>query len=178
MPLLHCSASDAETFGMASQPRRKLTADLIPRARKLAALGLPLAAVAEGCGISRQTLHRWRTEAAAEGLERDLCDAIEEGHRDGELALLRRLHRAAADGDTKAAQWLLTHAPRWRETWSDAAADRRTERRTVALVVQAIAAADLPAEIETRLLLQLQAHGLGAIAADGEGCASGPSCEP
>ena len=149
-----------------AQPRRKLTADLIPRARKLAALGLPLAAVAEGCGISRQTLHRWRTEAAAEGLERDLSDAIEEGHRDGELALLRRLHRAAADGDTKAAQWLLTHAPRWRETWSDAAAERRTERRTMATVLQALAAADLPAETETRVLLQLQAHGLGGTVAD------------
>jgi hypothetical protein len=148
-----------------AQPRRKLTADLIPRARKLAALGLPLAAVAEGCGISRQTLHRWRTEAAVEGLERDLWDAIEEGHVAGELALLRRLHRAAADGDTKAAIWLLTHSPQWRETWSsDAAAERRTERRTMALVLQALAAADLPAETETALLLQLQAHGLGATA--------------
>lgn len=151
---------------MTAQPRRKLSPALIPRARKLAALGLPLAAVAEGCGISRQTLHRWRTEAAADGLERDLSDAIEEGHVAGELALLRRLHRAAADGDTKAAQWLLTHAPRWRETWSDAAAERRTERRTMALVLQALAAADLPAETETRVLLQLQAHGLGGTVAD------------
>jgi hypothetical protein len=41
---------------------------------------------------------------------------------------------------------LLTHAPRWRETWSDAAAERRTERRTMALV--------------------LQAHGLGGTVAD------------
>jgi hypothetical protein len=146
---------------MAPQPRRKLSPALIPRARKLAAMGLPLAAIAEGCGISRQTLHRWRTEAAVEGLERDLCDAIQEGHVAGELALLRRLHRAAADGDTKAAIWLLTHSPQWRETWSDAAAERRTERRTMALVLQALAAADLPAETETALLLQLQAHGLG-----------------
>ena len=117
----------AETLGMAPQPRRKLTAYLFPRALKQAALGLPLAAaVAEGCGISRQTLHLWRTGAAAEGLDRDLWDAIQEGHEVGELALLRRLHRAAANGDTKAVQWLLTHDPQWRETCSDSPAERRT----------------------------------------------------
>lgn len=147
-----------------TQPRRKLSPALIRRVRELAALGLPLAAIAEGCGVARQTLHRWRTDAAADGLERDLCDAIREGHLKAELALLKRLHRAAADGNTKAAIWLLTHSPQWRETWSDAAAERRTERKTMATVLQAIAATDLPRETETTLLLQLQAHGLGSPA--------------
>jgi hypothetical protein len=44
---------------------------------------------------------------------------------------------------------LLTYAARWRETCSDGAA----ERRTMALELQALVAADLPAEAETALLL-------------------------
>lgn len=143
-----------------AQPRRKLSSDAPARARELAAMGMPLGAIAEALGIHRSTLHRWRTEAAAEGLERDLSDAIHDGHQEGEAALLERLHRAAADGDTRAAQWLLTHAPAWRDRWSDAAATRRAVADTLREVVAVLMASDLPAEQIDRLLLLMQARGL------------------
>lgn len=144
------------------QPRRKLSPEAPARARELAALGLPLGAIAEALGIHRSTLHRWRTEAAAEGLERDLSDAIHDGHQQGETALVQRLHRAAAEGDTRAAQWLLTHAPAWRDRWSDAAATRRAVADTLREVVGVLMGSDLPPEQIERLLLALQARGLGA----------------
>lgn len=150
-----------------AQPRRKLTADLIPRARELAALGLPLALIADALGVHRGTLHRWRTEAGPEGLERDLCDAIEEGQREGVLRLLGQLREAAAS-DWRAAAWLLTHSPATREHFSDAGYERRAIRQALATVIKAITAAGLTPDDQMRLLLQLEAHGLsGAAPGDG-----------
>ena len=149
-----------------AQPRRKLSADLIPRARELAALGLPLALIADALGVHRGTLHRWRTEAGPEGLERDLCDAIEEGQREGVLRLLGQLREAAAS-DWRAAAWLLTHSPATREHFSDAGYERRAVREACAVMVKAITATGLKPDDQMRLLLQLQAHGLG-IAERGE----------
>lgn len=149
-----------------AQPRRKLTADLIPRARELAALGLPLALIADALGVHRATLHRWRTEAGPEGLERDLCDAIEEGQREGILQLLGQLREAAAS-DWRAAAWALTHHPATREHFSDAGYERRAERQTLSVVCEAIAASGLSLDDQQRLLLQLQAHGLGAAIPEG-----------
>lgn len=71
-------------------------------------------------------------------------------------------------GEPKDAAWLLTHSPFFRDEWSDAAAERRTERRTVATVLEAVAAAGLPADLERTLLLQMQARGLGATVQEGE----------
>ncbi len=146
---------------MSPRTRRKLLAEGPARARELAALGLPLTSIAAALGMGRSTLHRWRTEAGPDGPERELWDAIHEGRRQGEATLVARLHKAAAEGDTRAATWLLTHAPHWRESWSDAAAERRSERRILAEVVEAIAAAGLPSDQQTRLLLTMQASGLG-----------------
>lgn len=144
-----------------AQPRRKLSPDAPARARELAAMGLPLGAIAEALGVHRATLHRWRSDAATQGLERDLCDAIQEGFQQGEQALVERLHRTAADGDTRAAQWLLTHSPRWRHRWSDAAAARRAVADTLREVVAVLTASDLPPDQIDRLLLAMQARGLG-----------------
>lgn len=142
--------------------RRKLTPELIPRARELAALGLPLVAIAEACGVHRATIHRWRTEAGPEGLERDLCNAIHEGHRQGEEALVQSLFAAADRGDTRAAQWLLTHARAWRNNWSDAAALRRELNALLKEVVEAIRACDaLTPDQRHRLFLTMQARGIG-----------------
>lgn len=141
-------------------PRRKLTADLIPRARELAELGLPLALIADALGVHRGTLHRWRKEAGPEGLERDLSDAIQEGQRAGMLRLLGQIREAGA-ADWRAAAWALTHDPVAREHFSDAAAERRTERKTMGAVVDALAAAALTPADERRVLLQFQARGLG-----------------
>ncbi len=144
---------------MSAQPR-KLSPDAPARARELAALGLPLASIAAALGVHRATLHRWRTEAGSEGLERDLCDAIERGRLEGEAALVRQLHKAAADGDARTAQWLLCHAPDWRQAWSDAAAERRaveaSQARTVAVLE---AAPELTPETRRMIFMRLAAAG-------------------
>ena len=59
------------------------------------------------------------------------------------------------------AQWWLTHHPTTRDTWSDAAATRREVSRVMAEVCAAIETSGLSAEEQTRLLLALQARGLG-----------------
>ena len=145
---------------------RKLAPDASERARKLAALGLPLASIAAALGVHRATLHRWRTEAGPEGPERDLCDAIEEGRQQGEAALVERLHKLAKGGDARSAQWLLTHAPDWRENWSDAAAERRAVAASQARTLAAIDSVGLNPEQRYRLLLALAAAGEAPLPAD------------
>ena len=146
------------------QPRRKLRGDLPGLAHDLAALGMPLATIAKAAGVHRSTLHRWRTDAAAEGPERALSDAIKDGYRDGEMRLIQQLHDAAAKGDTSACKWLLTHAPQWRDNWSDSAAERRALQAQLSIVVRVIAEANLAADQRDRLLLQLAAAGLSPAA--------------
>ena len=145
---------------MSSQPRRKLSPDAPVRARELAALGLPLASIAAGLGVSRQTLNEWRQQEPA------IADAIQEGFQAGEVALVERLHAAAAQGDTRTACWLLCHSEQWRARWSDSAAERRALAVQLQAVVGVIVAADLEVAARDRLLLQLQAAGLGACEAD------------
>lgn len=138
--------------------RRKLTPQLVARARSLAAAGLPLVQVAEALGIHRATLHRWRTEAGPAGLERDLCDALQGAQTEAVVALLERIR---ADPDTRAARWLLTHAPAWRETWSDAGHTRRKVSEALSAVVAVILRApELDDQQRHGLLLQLQAAGI------------------
>lgn len=142
--------------------RRKLKTDAPARARELAALGLPLASIAAGIGVHRATLHRWRREAGPEGPERAVCDAIQDGYRQGEQALVEKLHKVAADGDTRSATWLLTHSPSWRESWSDAAAVRSAVQLSQKRMAEVIAVCPVLSN-EQRQYLYL------AMAAAGEG---------
>lgn len=138
--------------------RCKLRPEHITRARELAALGLPLASIAEACGIHRSTLHEWRAQNP------DFSDAIHEGHRQGEQALVDRMHAAAHQGDTKAAQWLLTHCPAWRDHWSDAAATRAAVQKVLGAVVDVLMhCPELSPDQRERLLLEFQARGLGRL---------------
>ncbi len=86
--------------------------------------------------------------------------AIREGRAEGELIHVQKLHK----GDSKDSQWLLTHSPYWRDTWSDASAIRRANQRLMEGVVAVIEATQsLTAEQKHDLLLQLQARGLGGM---------------
>ena len=152
----------------------KLTAELVKAARLEAAHGLPVALIADRLGIGRTTAHNWINNAETKGedsLEYQFRDAIFQADAEECKNLLSGL-RLAAKGDEKnspnawAATWLLTHHPRLRDHFSDAAADRRVERKTVATVMEAIASATLAPDDERRLLLQIQAHGLGLPPAD------------
>ncbi|MCX5955747.1 MAG: hypothetical protein NTW51_04910 [Cyanobacteria bacterium] len=68
----------------------------------------------------------------------------------------------AAGSDWRAAGFLLQHHPQHRELYGDQAHDQRLRRQLIAQVVAAIAAAALPPDDERRVLLQLQAHGVGS----------------
>lgn len=161
----------------------KLTTELVEAARIEAAHGLPVALIADRLGIGRSTASRWIKNADENGedsLEYQFREAIFLADAEKCQNLLSGLQIAAIGSVEKgiapnawAATWLLTHHPRLRDHFSDAAAERRTERKTVATVVDAIAAAGLAPDDERRVLLQIQARGLGTPAdepgAEGEG---------
>jgi hypothetical protein len=141
----------------------KLTEELIAKARDLAASGAPDKTLAAACGVSISAWESWlRNARSGKGsdLEIRFLGAIREGRAEGELIHVQRLHK----GDSKDSQWLLTHSPYWRDTWSDASAIRRANQRQMEIVVSAIEASQsLTAEQKQEVLLQLQARGLGGV---------------
>jgi transcriptional regulator with XRE-family HTH domain len=141
----------------------KLNANLIEKAARLAALGWSQRNIAEACGVDDSTFRMWISNAdtaEATELESALLAAIQEAAAAGEEALAAKI----ANGDTRDAQWLLTHSARWRDRWSDAAATRREVLNTLTTVVQVIQQSDLTPEQQDQLLLRMQAAGLGALA--------------
>lgn len=153
--------------------RRKLTAEKVKRAEELTALGLPMLSIAQALGVNRCTLREWIAaglEPNASELESALAAAIQRGRVEGEERLLQHLHKMAEKGDTRAATWLLSHSPRWRGEWSDAAHARREVQRVVQMFVQALEQDStlLPTQRE-RVLLFVRAQGLALQAVDSEG---------
>ena len=142
----------------------KLTPELLQRARELSAQGLPIGLICQQLGVNHATAWRWMQAAGEDGdeLKVQFRKAIDESAVSLAKVQLSNLRDQAADGSTQAATWLLTHHPATRDHFSDAAAERKTERRTMATVLDAVAAAGLPADLERNLLLQMQARGLGA----------------
>lgn len=139
----------------------KLNAALIEKAGRLAALGWSQKAIAEACGVSEWQFSEWINNASGSQpteLETQLSQAIQEALTAGEEALVAKI----AGGDTRDAQWLLTHSARWRDRWSDAAATRREINNVLATVVQVVQQSDLTPEQQDHLLLRMQAAGLGA----------------
>lgn len=140
----------------------KLNQDLIKKAGRLAALGWSQKAIAEACGVSETAFCIWLNNATGDkptDFELKLLKAIQEAATAGEQALVAKI----ADGDTRDAQWLLTHSARWRDRWSDAAATRREVNNVLTNVVQIIQQSELTQEQRDHLLLQMHAAGLGAI---------------
>jgi hypothetical protein len=152
----------------------KLTSELVKAARIEAAHGLPVALIADRLGIGRTTAHTWIRNADSKGedsLEYKFRAAIFLADAEECKNLLGGLRTAASGSKDNppnawAASWLLTHHPRLRDHFSDAAADRRVERKTVATVMDALASAGLTPDDERRVLLQIQARGLGTPPAD------------
>jgi transposase len=148
----------------------EITSDHIARAEELAAEGLPQASIAAGLGVSYDTLNRWlklAREGGGDDSHRQICAAIQRGTLRGEQQLLGFIRAKAAEGESRDAQWILTHSPRWRDTWSDAAAARREVQRTMNEVVAAIEATPgLPPEQREAVLLSLAARGIGSTSAD------------
>lgn len=128
--------------------------------------------IAQALGVNRCTLREWITaglEPDATELEAALAAAIQRGRAEGEERLLQRLHTMAEKGDTRAATWLLSHSPRWRDTWSEASHARREVARVVGMFVAALEEDHtLLPEQRDRVLLSVRAQGLAPAAGDGE----------
>jgi len=84
------------------------------------------------------------------------CDST-----DAEALVAAVAHGAGADW--RASAWLLEHLPEHREQFGDLARDQRIRRQFLAGVIAAIAAASLHPDDERRVLLQMQAHGVGSV---------------
>lgn len=143
-----------------------LTPEHVEIARSVTEQGGALSTVASACGTPLRTVQSWLTQAkAGEGsdLHQAFLRAIQEGHHEAEIRALKII---TGSKDPRDAQWWLTHNPTTRDTWSDAAAERRAVQRTLGNVVAAIESANLPDDQRTRLLLNLQAQGLGVPDAD------------
>ncbi len=147
----------------------KLTPEAIEKAYELAKQGLPNKSIAAGMGVSYTQFKDWlanaRTDDATE-LEASLSAAMREGALAGEKALLAKL-QTHADNDTRAATWLLSHSPKWRDTWSEASRTRQEVGRVVDMFVAALNDDDTltPAQRE-RVLLVVKAKGLAVVSSD------------
>lgn len=144
-----------------------LTAKHVEIAREVTGKGGAMPTVATACKVPLRTIQHWITQAQrGEGseLHQSFLRAIQEGQHEAEI---RALGIITGSQDPRDAQWWLTHSPSTRETWSDAAAERRAVQRTLTGVVAAIDAAGLSDEQRTRLLLTMQAQGIG-VQVEGE----------
>lgn len=141
----------------------KLDDALIERAARLAALGWSHKAISEACGVSEKRFCEWLANGRngnGTELECKLLHVFQEALVAGEETLATKI----AQGDSRDAQWLLTHSARWRNNWSDGAATRREVNNALQAVVQVIQQSDLSPEQQDQILLRMQAAGLGAAA--------------
>lgn len=169
--MITCMTDAAPIVKPAVGRKRKLTPELIEKVRRLIPYGAPESTIAAACGVSIDAWCLWKRrarEGVGDELEIQFFRAIQEGLAEGELTHLNKI----LNGDSKDAQWLLTHSPHWRRNWSDNAAAQRAVQRQMDGVVAAIEAAQsLTTEQKHDLLLHMQARGLGSnlVPADGDG---------
>jgi hypothetical protein len=137
----------------------KLNYDLIEKVRILAEFGGPLEHIAAAVGVSYESIRQWLLNAKsnnASQMEIALSAAIDEGRAKGGMRLTNIIAKAADEGSTRDAQWMLTHSPAFRKHYSDNAAILRAKQEGIELAVQALAESELPPEQERNLLLRIQ----------------------
>lgn len=138
----------------------KLNEDIISKVRMLAEYGAPVEHIAPAVGVSDSALRLWLANAKGDNPteeEMALLAAFNEGRSAGGMRLIAKIAESASNGDTKDAQWMLTHAPAFRRHYSDNAAVTRALREGIDMAVQAMAEAGLTPELERNLLLRIQA---------------------
>lgn len=139
----------------------KLTPDLIDVAAEAAAAGGALTTIAAACGVHTDTVENWikaHTSGNGSELHAAFFTAIQKGQHQAELRAVRKICEFA---DSRDAQWWLTHNPRTRNTWSDAAATRRELDKLLASVAQGVANSGLSPEQQQAVVLSMQAAGAG-----------------
>lgn len=140
----------------------KLNEDVIKKVRFLCEYGAPLEHIAPAVGISYDSLNNWLKNARQNNdptdLELQLLEAVQEGRAAGGLRLVSKIAESADKGETKDAQWLLTHAPAYRKHYSDNAAVTKAFSDGVMAAVQGLQAAGLTPEQERAVLLHISAR--------------------
>jgi len=145
------------------KPRRrhyKLNAELIQKVRYLSEFGAALEHIAPAVGVSYEALHMWLRNAKGDDPteeEIQLLQALNEGRATGAHKFVNIITSCAEDGDSKSAQWMLTHSPAYRRQYSDNAAANRARIEGIEAAVTAIAEANLTPEQERTILLRIQA---------------------
>ena len=139
----------------------KLNDDLIEKVRILAEFGAPLEHIGPAAGISYATI--WQSLKNAKGpnptrLEIKLSEAIEAGRAAGGMRLISKVAEQADNGDLRAATWMLTHSPAFRDHYSDSAALNRARQEGIESAVQGLQAAGLTPEQERAVLLHISAR--------------------
>ena len=96
-------------------------------------------------------------EGKGSDLDNAFLTAIQEGRHKAEI---RAIGIVTGSEDPRDAQWWLTHHPRTRDTWSDAAADRRAVQRSQDRTIAVLEAApELTNEQRRMLFARLAAAG-------------------
>jgi hypothetical protein len=140
---------------------------MIPIAAQTARDCPTMAAIGRTLGVRRHTVSDWirkGEEPDAPEPFASFAAAIHAAIAESEITLTRKLQ----EGDGRDAAWILTHSPFFRDEWSDAASERRAVQRAMAGVVTAIDGAGLTDDQRMRLLLGIQALGIG-VPAEGDG---------
>jgi transposase-like protein len=137
-----------------------LTPQLIEVAEEAAAAGGALSTIAAACGVHTETVENW-LKAHRNGKGTELHEAffaaVQRGQHQAELRAVRKICEFA---DSRDAQWWLTHNPRTRETWSDAAATRREIDRVLGQVAKGILESRLPDDQKAAVMLSIRAQGI------------------
>jgi hypothetical protein len=145
----------------------KLTPEAVEIAARLSAQGCSIPTIAQEIGVHKVSIYNWIKdgEEARSDLARQFLYAIQSGAGKVEQtclnALARALHSEECRDSTPAAQWMLTHHPKLRDRWSDAAATRREVDRVIGMVATGVANSGLTPEQKQAVLLSIRASGVG-----------------
>lgn len=140
----------------------KLTEELLAEVEKLCSRGLPDCMVRAVADVSDRTWKRWleaSETAEPDSLHYRFRRITQSGVAKVNSRYLGYLHEQAENGNVNAITWYLTHHPKLREVWSDAAAERRAVQRSQERTVTTIEQSTLTPEQKRELMLRLASVG-------------------
>lgn len=151
---------------MAGRPT-KLTKNAVEIAARLSAKGCSVPTIAQEIGVDKVSVYAWikKGEERFSDLHVQFLNAIHSGTGKVEQtclnALAKALHSDECRDSTPAAQWMLTHHPRLRDRWSDAAATRREVDKVLSGVAKGLAECGLNPDQQQAAILAMRANGVG-----------------
>jgi hypothetical protein len=152
----------------------KLNPKAVETARKLSALGCSVPTIAQEIGVDAKSVYNWikEGEAGKSQLHTQFLQAIQSGTGKVEESCLSALAKALRSDEcrdsTPAAQWMLTHHPRLRDRWSDAAATRRAIDQVLTGVAKGLSESGLTPDQQQAAILAMRANGVGVTDASSD----------